>query len=187
MRVETLGRPAIVASLCAGLTACGGGTHRSTSTVSAPAAFAPPASSAQAGVCSRAVRHAASIALGGRRLTATAYGASDGSLGCRLQTAASGTARGSVDIRVDSSPQAFFRLDREQIETSQNVFWSHSSSRNLPEPVDGLGEAAFWFPTQARLAATDGTRLVSVVVRGTPRSRRLALSKLVVRSVLGGS
>lgn len=93
-----------------------------------------------------------------------------------------GGARVGIDIRVDTSPQPFARLDREQIETEQNVVWSHSGS--VPEPVDGIGEAAFWFPGQSRLAATDGRKLVSVVVTGTPRARRLAVSKVVGRAAL---
>jgi hypothetical protein len=78
-------------------------------------------------------------------------------------------------------------LDREAVETTQTVLWSHSGT--TPAPITGLGEAAYWLPSESRLLATDGVRLVSVVVawHGARQARRLRLAAAMARTYLSGA
>lgn len=82
-----------------------------------------------------------------------------------------------VDVHVDTLPRPLDRLDREAVETTQNVLWSHSSG--VPRPVARLGTTAWWMPTQSRLLTSDGKRLIAVRVTWRPSraTRRLALAK----------
>jgi hypothetical protein len=81
--------------------------------------------------------------------------------GCRFE--ANGR---SVTVMLDSAPQAYTRMEREQVEFWQNVEWSHKAARAAPRPVGHLGLGGYWFPSQRRLLTTDGVRLVTIKVRG---------------------
>jgi hypothetical protein len=91
---------------------------------------------------------------------ATPFTASSGAEGCRLEA----PGREAV-VMLDSAPQAFTRMEREQVEFWQNVEWSHKSARAAPRPVTTLGLGGYWFPMQSRLLTTDGVRLITVKVR----------------------
>jgi hypothetical protein len=68
-------------------------------------------------------------------------------------------------VMLDSAPQAYTRMEREQVEFWQNVEWSHKAARASPRPVVHLGLGGYWFPLQNRLLTTDGVRLVTVKLR----------------------
>jgi hypothetical protein len=88
------------------------------------------------------------------------FTASNGADGCRFR------AHGmSVVVRLDSAPQAYTRMEREQVEFWQNVEWSHKTARAAPRPVGHLGLGGYWFPVQSRLLTTDGVRLITIKVR----------------------
>ncbi len=81
----------------------------------------------------------------------------------------------SVTVMLDSAPQAYTRMEREQVEFWQNVEWSHKAARAAPRPVGHLGLGGYWFPLQSRLLTTDGVRLVTIKVRAP--SARFSESK----------
>jgi hypothetical protein len=68
---------------------------------------------------------------------------------------------------LDSAPQAYTRMEREQVEFWQNVEWSHKTARAAPRPVTHLGLDGYWFPVQNRLLTTDGVRLITVKLRSS--------------------
>jgi hypothetical protein len=108
--------------------------------------------------------------------------ASNGAEGCRFHTEGM-----SATVMLDSAPQAYERMEREQVEFWQNVEWSHKTARAAPRPVGHLGIGAFWFPVQSRLLTTDGVRLVTVKVRAPssgPSERKSAAARLA-RTYLG--
>jgi hypothetical protein len=149
----------------------------------APDAGGP--SGASSGACSASASRATSEFVGGRAISATAYLPPDGSQGCALRAAGRRSATITVDLHVDTLPRPLARLEREAVETTQNVLWSHS--RAVPRPVANLGQASWWIPADSRLLASDGQRLVSVAVTwpGSRPTRRLALAEALARSYLG--
>jgi hypothetical protein len=93
----------------------------------------------------------------------------------------------SVIVMLDSAPQAYTRMEREQVEFWQNVEWSHKSARSAPRPIAHLGLGGYWFPLQSRLLTTDGVRLITVKVRAPssgPSARKAAAVRLA-RPYLG--
>jgi hypothetical protein len=101
---------------------------------------------------------------------ATPFTASNGADGCRLR----GPDREAI-VMLDSAPQPYERMEREQVEFWQNVEWSHKTARSAPRPVSHLGLDAYWFPVQSRLLTTDGVRLITVKLRAPgmgPAERR---------------
>jgi hypothetical protein len=110
------------------------------------------------------------------------FRASNGAEGCRF-----GSDGMSVTVMLDSAPQAYERMEREQVEFWQNVEWSHKTARAAPRPVGHLGLGGYWFPVQSRLLTTDGVRLVTVKVRAPssgPSERKSAAVRLA-RTYLG--
>ena len=91
---------------------------------------------------------------------ATRFEAPNGAEGCRLRGP-----RGEAIVMLDSAPQAYQRMEREQVEFWQNVEWSHKAARAAPRPVTTLGLGGYWFPLQSRLLTTDCVRLVTIKVR----------------------
>jgi hypothetical protein len=88
------------------------------------------------------------------------FKASNGADACRLR----GGGREAV-VLLDSAPQAYQRMEREQVEFWQNVEWSHKAARSAPRPITTLGLGGYWFPLQSRLLTTDGVRLITIKVR----------------------
>ena len=95
-----------------------------------------------------------------RATAAEPFRASNGADACRLR----GEDREAI-VLLDSAPQSYTRMEREQVEFWQNVEWSHKSARAAPRPVTSLGLGGYWFPLQSRLLTTDGVRLVTIKVR----------------------
>jgi hypothetical protein len=87
----------------------------------------------------------------------------------------------SVTANVDSSPQAYFRLERTAVEATQMLFPGQVAPP--PQQISGLGLDADWFPGTSRLMTTDGKRLVTVTVSwaDTASARQLALAEAVAR------
>jgi len=69
--------------------------------------------------------------------------------------------RVEVTMNVDNGPQPYFVLERTIVEASQ-IFPQRLSPP--PQPVDGLGLEAAWFPAATHLEATDGKRLLTATV-----------------------
>jgi hypothetical protein len=109
--------------------------------------------------------------------TATdAFTASNGADGCRLKAS-----DGEAIATLDSAPQAYTRMEREQVEFWQNVEWSHKAARSAPRPITTLGLGGYWFPLQSRLLTTDGVRLITIKVRApsaSPAARKAKAVKL---------
>ena len=93
----------------------------------------------------------------------------------------------SVIVMLDSAPQAYTRMEREQVEFWQNVEWSHKAARAAPRPVVHLGLVGNWFPLQNRLLTTDGVRLITIRVRAPSSgpSERKASAERLARAYLG--
>ncbi len=103
-------------------------------------------------------------------VTVSPFKASNGAAGCRLHAADR-----EVVVMLDSAPQPYVRMDREQTEFWQNVEWSHQAARAAPAPVTSLGLGGYWFPLQSRMLTTDGVRLDTIKViwpTGDPVERK---------------
>jgi hypothetical protein len=92
--------------------------------------------------------------------SAQTFRASNGASGCRMRGNG-----GEAIVMLDSAPQPFQRMEREQVEFWQNVEWSHASPRAGPQPVTKIGLGGYWFPLQRRLLTTDGVRLITIKLR----------------------
>ena len=87
--------------------------------------------------------------------------------------------------RSTTAAQPYQRLERTQIEDAQQFGTQRLEA--LPTPVSALGIAAYWFPTERKVMATEGRRLISVFVAGPgigPRRVR-AEAIAVARDYLG--
>jgi hypothetical protein len=134
-------------------------------------------------VLARACAHRARAEL--HATAATAFAASSGAAGCRFTAAGGGP---DVIVELDSAPQPYYRMEREQVEFWQNVEWSQKTARASPRPVKHLGLGGYWFPLQHRLLTTDGVRLVTVKLRSWragDSAAREALAMRLARVYLG--
>lgn len=98
------------------------------------------------------------------------FEASNRAPGCRLRAGDR-----QVVVMLDSAPQPYIRMDREQTEFWQNVEWSHQAAHAAPAPITSLGLGGYWFPLQSRLLTTDGVRLDTIKViwpTGDPAERK---------------
>jgi hypothetical protein len=86
-----------------------------------------------------------------------------------------------VVVLLDSAPQPFVRMEREQVEFWQNVEWSDQAAKAAPYPMTSLGLGGYWFPLQKRLLTTDGVRLVTIKVRSAGSAGSTASKKLASR------
>jgi hypothetical protein len=107
-------------------------------------------------------------------VTGSPYKASNNAASCRLHA-------GDLEVVVmlDSAPQPYVRMDREQVEFWQNVEWSNQAAKAAPYPMTSIGLGGYWFPLQRRLLTTDGVRLITIKFRssassGTSDSKPLA-------------
>ncbi len=119
-------------------------------------------------------------------VAATPFTTPSGAPGCRFAVPRPSGRPLTVAADIDSAPQAYPRLDRQTVEYSQNVLWSHLGAGAYPRTVAGLGLAADWFPAERRLLATDGSQLVDVVVTwpGARPGTEQALAEAVARPYL---
>ena len=83
---------------------------------------------------------------------------------------------------LDSAPQAYARMEREQVEFWQNVEWSHKAARAAPRPMTSLGLGGYWFPLQSRLLTTDGVRLITIKMRSSGSSGPAARKSIATRA-----
>lgn len=110
------------------------------------------------------------------------FTASNGADSCRFRAPGLGAV-----VRLDSAPQPFTRMEREQVEFWQNVEWSDKAARAAPRPVTTLGLGGYWFPLQSRLLTTDGVRLITIKLRspGAGPAERKALATRLAHIYLG--
>jgi hypothetical protein len=114
-------------------------------------------------------------------VTGSPFKASNDAAGCRLHAGNLQTV-----VMLDSAPQPFVRMDREQVEFWQNVEWSHQAAHAAPAPVTSLGLGGFWFPLQSRMLTTDGVRLDTIkVVWPTGGAERKPLAIRLAHVYLG--
>jgi hypothetical protein len=149
-----------------GSSSSGGETSTGAPVASAPAITTTPASAELPSPCDRRAR----AVIPGGATAARPFTARNGSAGCRLR----GRQLEAV-VYLDSAPQAYTRMEREQVEFWQNVEWSHKTARAAPRPITTLGLGGYWFPVQSRLLTTDGVRLITIKVRAPsigPAERR---------------
>jgi hypothetical protein len=92
--------------------------------------------------------------------------------------------RAALTANVDTSPSPYFRLERTAVEADQ--MFAPTRVLPAPQPVDGLGLEAYWFPVQSQLMSTDGVRLVTVTVslRHGTQTRERKLAEAVSRPYL---
>ena len=104
---------------------------------------------------------------------------------CHFSVRLPSARRVGVVANVDSSPQAYQRLERTVVEDWQQF----GEMRGFSPPVDvpGLGLAATWLPDQTKLLTTDGVRLITITVSwgGASQARAQALARAVARPYLG--
>ncbi len=112
-------------------------------------------------------------------VTASPFKASNNAGACRLLA---GDAQ--VVVMLDSAPQPYVRMDREQVEFWQNVEWSDQAAKAAPYPMTSLGLGGYWFPLQRRLLTTDGVRLVTIKVK-SPGSAAPTESKPLAARLAG--
>lgn len=103
---------------------------------------------------------------------------------CRLRAHSQRSGIVEVYVRIDSSPQPYYRLERQAVEDAQ-VF----TPRRLtpaPEAVKGIGKDAYWFPAEESLLSTDDIHLFTVKVNWPlgSRSRRRALAVAIAHTYL---
>ena len=110
---------------------------------------------------------------------ASPFIASSGAESCHFESSGGGP---NVVAELDSAPQPYVRMDREQVEFWQNVEWSHKAARASPYPITSLGLGGYWFPLQRRLLTTDGVRLITIKMRSSgssgPAARKSTATRL---------
>jgi hypothetical protein len=109
-------------------------------------------------------------------VTGSPFKASNNAASCRWRAADA-----QVIAMLDSAPQPYVRMDREQVEFWQNVEWSGQAAKAAPYPMTSLGLGGFWFPLQRRLLTTDGVRLVTIKVKAAGPSGPTASKTLASR------
>jgi hypothetical protein len=181
----------IAAVLLAGCGGSSGGTPTPTApTVAAPAS---PTQTTSPTKPAKAKSHLASACSSRPRGLLSRYGsvtpspftASNLAKSCHFESSGGGP---NVIVHLDSAPQPYVRMDREQVEFWQNVEWSHQAAHAAPYPMTSLGLGGYWFPLQRRLLTTDGVRLVTIKVRSAgslgPTGRK-SLAARLARIYLG--
>lgn len=110
------------------------------------------------------------------------FSAANGADACRLRAPGR-----EATVLLDSAPQAYTRMEREQVEFWQNVEWSHKAARAAPRPLTSLGLGGYWFPLQSRLLTTDGVRLITIKIRAPSSgpSERKSEAERLARRYLG--
>ena len=112
-------------------------------------------------------------------MTGSGFKASNNAASCRFRAG-----QAQVVVMLDSAPQPYFRMDREQVEFWQNVEWSGQSAKAAPYPMTSLGLGGYWFPLQRRLLTTDGVRLITIKVK-SPGSAGATASKSLASRLAG--
>jgi hypothetical protein len=165
-----------------------GSSSSGTDTATAPAQAAVTTATETAGVAATAGTrsHLASACSSRARRILSRYEtvkpspftASSGAESCHFESAGGGP---DVIVELDSAPQPYVRMDREQVEFWQNVEWSHQAAKAAPYPMTSVGLGGYWFPLQRRLLTTDGVRLITIKVRSLGSSGLSARKPLAAR------
>jgi len=175
--------------LAATLAGCGSASS-GTRTATAPtqaAATGPPATSSVAATATATSRSRLASACSSRTrrvlarhgsVHASPFTASSGAESCHFESSGRGP---DVVVELDSAPQPYVRMEREQVEFWQNVEWSHEAARASPYPITSLGLGGYWFPLQRRLLTTDGVRLITIKMRSSGPSGPAAPKSLATR------
>jgi hypothetical protein len=163
LRAPAIGLATLALGLSLVTVGCGGAAHGAARVSPSRAAALPPPCSARA---RRALARSSGIAVDS--VVSSPFTASGGAASCRFS--ARDRAGGSLEVvaELDSAPQAYYRLDREVVEFSQNVIWAHLGERAYPYPIGHLGLAADWFRSENQLLTSDGVRLITIVVSSLP-------------------
>jgi hypothetical protein len=127
-------------------------THHAQTTIVVPVACTTRARSALA----------ARLGVSGATISATPFIAGSGAPSCHYVVRRIGRGPIGFTANVDTAPQAYCRLEREVVESGQQFASQRESP--VPEQVTGLGLDADWFPAEAKLMTTDGTRLITIGV-----------------------
>ena len=181
LRAPAIGLATLALGLSLVTVGCGGPARSAARVSPSGVALSPPCSARARGELAR------SSGIAVDSVVSSPFTASGGAASCRF-SARDGVA-GSLEViaELDSAPQAYYRLDREVVEFSQNVIWAHLGERAYPYPIPHLGLAADWFPSENQLLSTDGVRLITIVVSSLPAGAgggaRVAAS--LARSYLG--
>jgi hypothetical protein len=91
-------------------------------------------------------------------------------------------------VSVSSEPQPYAVLERAAEEEAQ--MFSPTRTTPVPQPILHLGLAAYWFPEEEHVLATDAVHLITSTIVGWPRvpkSRWRRLAAAVARPYLGRS
>jgi len=178
--VASPGSVARLAALIGGvacIASCGGSPAAPRS---APAPAPPPPPQQAIAPCIPAARAAIASAAGGAAVTTRVIGVAPGEATCVYRGG-----RLRVHVHVDANPQAAVRFNRAVVERDQVALWSHRPA-HAPRLLQRLGQGADWFPAERELLATDGRRIMSVLLVRAPRDRSsaLALARRVARATL---
>ena len=162
LRAPAIGWATLALGLSLVTVGCGGAARSAARVSPSRVALSPPCSTRARGELAR------SSGIAVDSVVSSPFTASGGAASCRF-SARDGVA-GSLEVvaELDSAPQAYYRLDREVVEFSQNVIWAHLGERAYPYPIPHLGLAADWFPSENQLLSTDGVRLITIVVSSLP-------------------
>jgi hypothetical protein len=167
------------------LAGCGSsGSDRPATAPTQAATTSPPTTTASAAPTSKS--HLARACSPRTRRILARYGSSEPSpftasnlaKSCHFEPAGGGP---DVIVRLDSAPQPYVRMEREQVEFWQNVEWSGQAAKAAPYPVTSLGLGGYWFPLQRRLLTTDGVRLITIKVRSAGSAGAAARKTLASR------
>jgi hypothetical protein len=176
--------PVLLAAAIAGCGSASGGTPTATAPTQA-AITGPPATTSVAATPTTRSHLASACSSRARRILSrygsvkpSPYTAKSGAESCHFEPSGGGP---DVVVGLDSAPQAYVRMEREQVEFWQNVEWSHQPARASPYPITSLGLGGYWFPLQRRLLTTDGVRLITVKLRSSGSAGAAARKSLASR------
>ncbi len=93
--------------------------------------------------------------------------------------------KSSVVVNVNNTPQAYFLLERTEVEASQQFGLVRAVA--APYDVPGVGLDAWWFPAESQFLTTDGVNLltVTVTIPHAPAKRLPQVGKAAARPYLG--
>lgn len=93
--------------------------------------------------------------------------------------------RAQAVVNVYTGPQAYFLLERTQVEAAQNFSSAHTAL--TVDHVSGIGQDAYWFPSESLFMTTDGRHLLRVTVSwpGVSGTRLQAFAVAAARPYVG--
>ncbi len=93
--------------------------------------------------------------------------------------------KASVVVNVNRTPQAYFLLERTEVEATQQFGLVRAVA--APYDVPGVGLDAWWFPAESQFETTDGVNLlvVTVTIPHAPAKRLPQVGKAAAEAYLG--